>query len=338
MMTEAKIPDYPMVAESFKLLLGSIWEWLMDNPPWAIGIAVAVALLLWYFLHARPAKRREEWRKAQAAKNAERQALLEQQTKKTNDEKLATQQYFDKKRADARAAKELEDKQREDSAAMAAQKIQDQEAANQAIREKVGTDFELRIVNLINKDFVHWIETDRAKLLHNIVLPEAYNAQIDAILIDTSGIYVIECKCWDSMLLGKYDWYYWLAINMDFKNALPIIGKEKEPFYCKSIKSPVNQNEYHKKALNRFLNSQAGKDFIQFKRLTVFDSCGNIDFVLPPTQKSGDKQMQYTWVGKKDELCDAIKNYDTITPAVSRLAPGDVNLIYNKLKPYSKSI
>lgn len=189
----------------------------------------------------------------------------------------------------------------------------------------------------MQKNFVHWIETERAKLLYNVVLPEECNAQIDAILIDISGIYIIECKCWKGTILGKYDEKYWLVIALDRENGIPVIQKENEPFYCKSIYNPLKQNEYHKNAVYYFLNNEIGKSYNQFKRFTVFDNCGNIDFIIPSKQKPVDPQMKYTWAGGKDNLCDAIETYDTTTPEGSRLSHQDVNLIYNKLKPYAES-
>lgn len=333
MITEAKVPNYPTVAESFKLLLGSVLEWLISNPPYTVGILLVLAAVLWYFLHIRPDKRREKRAAEQAIQDAERQAREAYLTQKQQEDaaKQEKQEYWDKKHQAEATQKAAAD----EAARLAKEK---RKLDEQAARQKAGRDFELRIIELLETRLTSWLETGRAKLLYNLTLPmNGYNTQIDAVLVDTSGIYVIECKCWDRLIVGMHNWPCWFAIKVIFKNSIPVTSENDQSFYCQAFKSPIVQNEEHKNSLSAFLQQKTNHRFKQFKRITVFDTCGKTSFILPSQGRPDPYIDPYTWVGKRDDLLAEIQEFDESIHINLRLSIPDVNLIFNALKPYAES-
>lgn len=322
------------VSELAAALLG----WLIDNPPWAVGLTAVITLALWYFLHYKPEQTRAWKQECREVERLTQKQLKEESYQKLLDQRKAAEQ---KRLEDAQRVTALYEQrereafdQREQQKAIEAQKAKEQQAA----QEKAGRDFELRIVELLKHELSDWFQTYRTRILYNVTIPTyAYQTQIDAILIDTSGIYVIECKCWNRVIIGKYDWPYWLTIQAVLKDGIPVVAKNEQTFYCQAFESPLEQNERHKGAVSVFLQDKIGKKFKQFKRITVFDTCGKTDFILPNDGRGDPWQTPYTWAGNKNELVTTIKEYDQEISKISRLSIGEVTLIYDTLKPYAES-
>lgn len=273
-----------------------IFYWLIDNPPWAVALAVLLLLLVIVLLYILPDKRQEK---------AEMKRML-----------LRMEQ--------------------EENRANTAQKMQQQKAQrSQAEKDEAGRAFELRIVALLQNGLIDWIETGRAKLLHNIKLPYG---QVDVILIDTSGIYVIECKCWSGIVLGRQDWPFWFRLICDFEKGVPKVEDSNQGFPCNAFRNPIEQNKEHKKNLYQLIERHTGRSYKQFKQISVFDKCGNLDFLFSNVSKPGDYLSQYTWFGNKDELLDKIRWYDANMNVNDRLAPQEVNELYSILQAYVEPV
>jgi len=82
--------------------------------------------------------------------------------------------------------------------------------------------------NLLNEKYV----------IYNLVLGENYETQIDHILINSRGIFVIETKNYTGIIIGKED----------DKNWIQIINDNKYFF-----SSPILQNEFHIKMIRNYI-------------------------------------------------------------------------------------
>ena len=82
--------------------------------------------------------------------------------------------------------------------------------------------------NLLNEKYV----------IYNLILGENYKTQIDHILINSRGIFVIETKNYTGIIIGKED----------DKNWMQIINDNKYFFL-----SPILQNEFHIKMIRNYI-------------------------------------------------------------------------------------
>lgn len=360
MITDAADLYARNIEKHLHLLLLNISKWLTANPPWLIGIVLVLAIIIYYLLHLRPKQRKKRHEK-QCELNLLTSELTQQEQyyrleaehweKKFKEEQQNNLNEREQRRASAEKARQEKERVAKEQKVIADRRVQElatQAATDEAARKKAGTDFERRVIALIKKDFVDLHETGRARLLYGVTLPYAHtsvydsgdNPQIDIVLIDTSGIYVIECKCWKGLILGVSNWAYCLQFQCDIiKNFCPItkVNKDK-PFVFTSHSNPLAQNAVHKRELYAHLKNCVSNDPHLFKEISVFAECGSVDFFLRKTPKGKEVRDDYIWFGMESELIATLRNYDTITPTFSRLSPEDVDLIYRKLSPYEESL
>lgn len=115
-----------------------------------------------------------------------------------------------------------------------------------------GITFEIEIYNRLKYEF-----KENVQIIHSILIPKvnAVNeyAEIDLIVIHTSGIYVVEAKNFSGPVSGKDDEMYWrpyLEVRNEnnelfFKQNFAIKGFSKFGLY-----NPIWQNESHIQSLN----------------------------------------------------------------------------------------
>ena len=110
-----------------------------------------------------------------------------------------------------------------------------------------GESFEYQLMDVVRMEFPD------AVILHNLSLYSAYlqnDTQIDVVVVDSSGIFVLEAKNWKYWIQGTYDDYQWTGKSRDQKvmtvfnpfhqnfihvrtlrNALRVIGVEPPLFH-----------------------------------------------------------------------------------------------------------
>ncbi|MEG0944466.1 MAG: NERD domain-containing protein [Angelakisella sp.] len=331
--------------DALKELLLFIGDWLLANPPWLIGLVAVLAVALWYLLHIRPeAKREEQLRQHMVLNHADEQATeSKNETERLKMDAIILRKQIKWEQANAvRLEKELaelkeKETQRRASAEQSRRDREEKEvvqaALDEAARKEAGTAFEMRIKEMLKTKLVEWFDQGDAKLLYNVTLPKS-GTQIDLILIHRSGIYIIECKCWDGFFLGRYDWQKVFKVQCHKNSSgLPAFiapGKLTVEF----LDNPIYQNSYHQKEMAKCLR---GFDCIHtdmYKQLSVFDNCGNADFILPKKIASPELQLKNIWHGNKDELIDKIRAYDrTLSAKIPRLTAKNMLELQEKLQP-----
>ena len=115
-----------------------------------------------------------------------------------------------------------------------------------------GISFEIEIYNRLKNEF-----KENVQIIHGILIPKvnAVNeyAEIDLIVIHTSGIYVVEAKNFSGPVSGKDDEEYW-------RPYLEVRNENNELFYNQNfaikgfskfgLYNPIWQNESHIQSLN----------------------------------------------------------------------------------------
>ncbi|MEG1875660.1 MAG: nuclease-related domain-containing protein, partial [Angelakisella sp.] len=222
------------------------------------------------------------------------------------------------------------------SSADTAEKLRLQQEQNKASRKQAGTEYELMVAEKLLSEFSDWTSTGRAHLLYDVKIP---NTQIDILLIDTSGIYIIECKRWKGLIVGKHSWPVWFQIDCKIVNNKPDV---ESPTYnadkyvsCKILPAPVEQNEIHMKKLQDFICDSGIREDLKFKRLSVMNSTGYLDFIQKDTDTQKNWIKNYIWLGKDEDIVSAIQDYDCRTLEATRMKPEQVEAIYQLLKPYA---
>lgn len=83
------------------------------------------------------------------------------------------------------------------------------------------------------------------RIIRNVYVPlsDGKTAEIDLVIVHTTGIYAVECKNYSGWIFGSEDNKMW---TQSFSNS------KRFPFY-----NPVLQNRYHINALSRYLNVPA---------------------------------------------------------------------------------
>ena len=168
-----------------------------------------------------------------------------------------------------------------------------------------GTVFELEIKALLEEKFANDIAKGEVNIIHNFN-PQlgTHTNQMDIILINDAGIYIIECKRWSGSVFGAAHWDNCLKLNLFFnENGSPILKRlgliPKEPFPMNPFKQLIAQQI----GMYNFLKDRLGKKCIHIKRLLVFPNYTDISLLDLTTDDDSDA---YFWYGKKDNLITAI--------------------------------
>lgn len=195
-----------------------------------------------------------------------------------------------------------------------------------AQRKSIGREFELQVANELAEQFKDRITANKTRILHTINQPGFFDAEIDVLLIDTSGIYLIECKYWRGLIVGDVNWDYWIQIGCDFINGLPSI-KEEHELFAKVFYSPVTQVSKQAFKLQKFITERAGFSRNVYKRMSVMQSSAHLEFLH---KDYNGFYKNFTWFGTQDLLCDKIRDYQKQDDFV--LTSEQVNDIYNAVR------
>lgn len=164
-----------------------------------------------------------------------------------------------------------------------------------------GTRGEFKIYRMLKKS------GDR--VLANIYVPagNGKKTEVDLLVINRSGIYVIESKNWGGMIFG----------TENDKNWTQLIGRRKNQHY-----NPVWQNSGHISALQRLLGAR--RDL--FRSLIVFsDECNfkNVMVASPGIHLMSQRKLK--------------KKIAQLSQGESRLSESEVQRFYSALLPYIKA-
>ena len=122
---------------------------------------------------------------------------------------------------------------------------------NREVQEFNGNYFELEVYGILQKAFPNSIIIHNKELYSNFL---GKNTQIDLILIDRRGVFVIEAKGWREWIRGEYADFIWT-------------GKSRAASVMK-VKSPVNQNFLHIRTLRNAIRKR-GYEPPEFHNLVV---------------------------------------------------------------------
>lgn len=132
--------------------------------------------------------------------------------------------------------------------------------------EEIGLEGELKVqweLDLLDKD--------EYKIIHNILIPghNGKTTQIDSIVISEYGIFVIETKKYNAIIVGDDESKYWTSYYKRPSYSKKIKNKAK----IKKVYNPIRQNIGHilslKKLLNEFEN-------LTFHSIIAFDEVGEL--------------------------------------------------------------
>lgn len=115
-----------------------------------------------------------------------------------------------------------------------------------------GETFEFRLMALIRATFPN------AAILHDLRLYSRFldkETQIDVVVIDSSGVFVIEAKNWKFWIKGEYNDQRWSGLTSDRKVI--------------TVFNPYHQNFIHVRELRNAIRVHTGVNPIGFKNLVV---------------------------------------------------------------------
>lgn len=115
-----------------------------------------------------------------------------------------------------------------------------------------GETFEFRLMALIRTTFPN------AVILHDLRLYSSYldkETQIDVVVIDSSGVFVIEAKNWKFWIKGEYDDRRWSGLTSDRKVI--------------TVFNPYHQNFIHVRELRNAIRVCTGINPVKFRNLVV---------------------------------------------------------------------
>lgn len=152
------------------------------------------------------------------------------------------------------------------------------------------------------------------KVLANLFVPKenGKTTQVDLVLINKTGIYVIEVKNYNSIVRGNNTIKEWKKFNENQSTA--------------TFHNPIKQNNAHVYGVKRILDKF---DDSYFTSLIIFSNSTTINY------KSNSKLPFYTEViNYKDTLLTLIEIFSSKEDVFS---DDDIYEIYNKLSKYVRS-
>lgn len=202
-------------------------------------------------------------------------------------------------------------------------------------KKEIGVAFERHMFEILCERYKDRIQDGLTRIVYNINQQGYFDTQIDIVLIDTSGIYLIECKRWGGLIVGNPNWQYWLRVKCEIKLNNVFFrsdNKQRLTDITEVFLNPITQVRNQTEQLERFFTVKKGVDFGRcYKRMAVFNTDMHTDFIVG---KYLGKYKDYTWFGKEEELCDAIDNYRSLHPNI--LTKNSVKNIYDILTPMSE--
>ncbi len=155
--------------------------------------------------------------------------------------------------------------------------------------EKKGLDGEYEIQNIIGDDI-----EGKQYSIHDLLFETANNntCQIDHIVINENGIWVIETKNYSGMIFGTENQQYWMQVLA--------YGNEKRQFY-----NPIKQNQTHIYHLSNYLNvknifhnvvvflPKADISNVNAKEVCLSDQLNNVISQSTPIKLSKRKIKEY---------------------------------------------
>lgn len=148
------------------------------------------------------------------------------------------------------------------------------------------------------------------KILSNLYLPrkDGSTTEVDLVVINQYGIYVIESKNYSGKIYGKEQYKFWNQYT----------NRSKNKFY-----NPVWQNNLHVNALKNVLNPD---ELEAVHSLIVFSNRSNIDKV--EVNKPNIRIIQ------RKNLLETL-NSDRFTLKKSYLSTNEIDNKYNELRKYA---
>lgn len=198
-----------------------------------------------------------------------------------------------------------------------------------------GEKFELAVKSQLESYFHDRVQNGQMRILHNIEQPGELDFQIDLVVIDISGIYVIECKRWSGVLVGGGHWTNWVQISFDedFKSpsfyCYTNVNGDKILDNARLYYNPMLQVRSQTDKLAKLITVKHGYRIAnRYKRMVVMHNDSCCDF-LDPTYKG--PFADYTWFGKESELIESIEHYQQ---GCNYLTVAQVAEIYKILHQY----
>lgn len=170
-----------------------------------------------------------------------------------------------------------------------------------------GKGAEMNIVYILNK-----YKTKDVKILNNVYIPtkNGKTTEIDVLMIHPLGIFVFESKDYSGWIYGNEKDYQWTQTLVSYGKTY------KNHFY-----NPIKQNEGHIKALKELIGNVNTYSFVVFTNNCVLKKI---------TRISNNSFLIYKSNLQKT-LNNIIENAN-----VSSLSEENINIIYNKLYPFTQ--
>jgi len=152
-----------------------------------------------------------------------------------------------------------------------------------------------------------------AKLLFDLYIPKenGKTAQIDSIMINNYGIYIIESKNISGTIYGSEDDKYWTIVYTN--------GQKNKGYY-----NPVLQNKVHTNAVIKLFPNINPNLYEQYVVLSERCKIGKMNI-----------SNKYIHVVKRENLVESLlSRQDELQP---KLSDNEVNMIYNELLRYTKA-
>ena len=138
----------------------------------------------------------------------------------------------------------------------------------------IGLQFELQVYWQLRSAEIYLV-------FHDIKI---LSAQIDILVLHSSGIIIIECKNWYGTVFGEESWHRWLKTVNFLPNGY--FGENKTVnVNASEMLSPIHQNRHHKYVTDEFLRIN-GHDNIYIDEIVVFSENADIRYV-----NSGDYRV-----------------------------------------------
>lgn len=197
-------------------------------------------------------------------------------------------------------------------------------------RYSVGEKFELTIKRLLENKFADDISSGKMHVYHNVKIDDTYKdkdgkynnriMQLDLVIVDVSGIYIIDCKWWNGLIFRNESWDRWLVVPCEFND-----NDHKKPIF-RPVDDDYNlpiDNVYARKNLtddirkqtssfSKWMISKGFRGINQYKRMVVFKDNSKMKFIHldSPSQNTNNKGVKYfTWIGMQSEFFEKVNEY-----------------------------
>lgn len=297
----------------------------------ALLIAFLAFLLIVYFVY-RIAKRSNNDSAIREAENDAYHRGIEKgysEAEKDYKNRISSLEQQIKNYAEAQAFSKRQEQQRHERWVNKQASDEEKRLQQLAERKAVAREFELQVAKKLANHFRDRIAAGKTRILHTINQPGYFDTEIDLLMIDTSGIYLIECKCWKGLIVGNVNWKYWIQVGCNYKNNSPVLEDGQE-FTAKVFYSPIEQVSKQAEKLQDLIRKRIGYTENVYKRMAVMQSSAHIDFIRGELV---GWYKDFTWFGTKERICDKIELYQLQKDNL--LSIKNVDDIYNGLRSFA---